>query len=628
MKTLRTVIGLCLMLFVGKAAAQDVVEDWWGNGRPECQTAVDEVADGLKAVRWIGSQTTAPLKARGTQRVPVVLVAFADLGFTVAADGQAVNEYYRLFCNGTMDGKLYTGHGSHGSIRDYFVEQSDSIFLPEFTVIGPVTLDNGYAYYGENNYNANGVLTSRDKRFSQFRTDALTKAVELYENWDDFDNNGDGRIDMVFFVFAGMGENIRGNDPNFLWPKETTSSTTINGRVFATSAVTNEVRPTSWNDDHTEVLTTRGDGVGVFIHELSHALGLPDFYDTKDVAFGMDLWSVMDYGEYGNNGYNPGNYTAYEREFMGWETLPELTEPCILTIPCFADGGTGYRIRNEANPESEYYIIENRQPRGWDDRIGRMGHGLQVTHVDYLASRWNGNTVNTDPDHQRMTIIAANNSYKGTNSAANQSEWVATLAGNLFPGDAYNYELTDESAPAAEVFTGVLMHKPLRNITENADGTVTLCFRTFGQLETPEVGEAENVELDGFDIAWSEADHATRYAYELYCDSIVICTDTIAETNLHFGDLQPSSKLKFRVMAMADTPEDYLDSEWTPFVYVSTLSDFISQVPESEKLVDVYTLGGMYVSRCHADELGRLSLRRGIYLVRYANGAARKVLVR
>ena len=630
MKTSRILLIACFAIQTLVAFGQDVFDEGFTIGRPETYNEESVHEDGLyRAPRRIGSQTTAPLRSMGVQHVPVVLVAFPDQAFTVKPDSASVKEYYRLFCNGTKNGQLYTGHGSHGSIYDYFVEQSDSMFQPEFTVIGPVTLDSCFAYYGENSYDDKGNLKVKDIHFSQFRSDALTKAVQIHTDWDVFDNDKNGDIDMVFFVFAGVGENIAGVDSNRIWPKETTSSTKIGNYTFACSAVTSETRPSKWNENRTEILETKGDGVGVFIHELSHALGLPDFYDTNYKAFGMDLWSIMDTGEYGNNGYNPSNYTAYEREFMGWEPLPELTEPCILTIPCFSDGGTGYRIRNEANPDKEYYIIENRQARGWDDFVGLKGHGLQVTHVDYDESKWKKNNLNTDPLHQRMTIIAANNCYDGTNNPQGSSKvWLATLKGNLYPGDTQNYELTDESTPAAEVFTGMLMHKPLRNITENEDGTVTVCFRTFGRLDAPEAYEAENIEMNEFDASWSEVDHATRYAYEIYRDTIVIQCDTIAETQLHVEGLQPSSALKYRVRALADTPEDSLDSEWSDFSYLSTLADFIRDVSDSDKRVDVYTAGGILVSHCHADELSRLSLHRGIYIVRYANGSARKAYIR
>ena len=616
MKYIR-LISLAATMFIANAAIAQYNEeetDWLLNQRPE---HIDEpqtsLAETPRHIRKIGSQATASLKAQGTQKVPVVLVAFQDKAFTVAETDEEVKAFYQKFCNGTMDGKRYTGHGSYGSVRDYFVEQSDSAFLPEFEIIGPVTLDNGYAYYGANSG------SQKDARYATFRNEAIEKALAVHSDWSNFDNDGNGSVDMVFFVFAGLAES-NGGDADCIWPKDHTGSTVINGIRFASSGATCEARPVSGGG-------TKTDGIGVFVHELSHALGLPDFYDTNYIAFGMDLWSVMDYGEYANNGYTPGNYTAYERDFMGWRRLIELAEPQVLTIACFADGGYGYKIQNDASA-NEYYIIENRQPRGWDSSVGRIGHGLQVTHVDFLASAWNSNAVNTTVNHQRMTVIAANDNYTGTNVTSDMNEWRAALSGHLFPGSDLVYDLTDETSPAAVVYSGGLLHKPLRNITENADGTVTVCFRTNGQLDVPELGEAENIEMNQFDIAWESVDHATRYAYELYKDDAVIRRDTLTETSVHVDGLQPSSALKFRVRAMADMPEDYIDSEWSDYVYFNTLVDLINSLPDSEKLVNIYSSNGMWVTHCQADELHRLSLRRGIYIVRYANGAARKVLVK
>ena len=607
-----------LALMVTSATAQNDDEDdnWLLNQRPEhiVETLADEGADAPLYARRSSSQATAPLKSHGVQKVPVVLVAFKDKGFTVADDDADVNAFYQKFCNGTMDGRRYTGHGSYGSVRDYFVEQSDSAFFPEFEIIGPVTLSKGYAYYG-----ANGT-TQKDVNYTEFRNEAVKEAVEIYSDWGNFDNDGNGSVDMVFLLYAGLGENS-GGDSLCIWPKEHTGSTTINGIRFATSAATCELRPVKDGG-------TRPDGIGVFVHELSHALGLPDFYDTATGAnFGMDLWSVMDYGNYANNGYTPGNYTAYERDFMGWRPLVELTEPQVLTIQCFADGGYGYKIQNDASA-NEYYIIENRQSRGWDTSVGNIGHGLQVTHVDYQASAWIDNKVNVDAKHQRMTIIAANDKYIGTNATEDMNVWRETLRGQLFPGYDLVYDLTDETSPAAEVYTGGLLHKPLRNITEYRDGTIKVCYCTNGQLEVPDLEDAANIEMDQFDISWSSVDHATRYAYELYKDSVLIRNDIIAETSLHVDGLQPSSALKFRVRAMADIPEDYVDSYWSEYRYFNTLVDLINDIPDSEKIVDVYSSNGMWVSHCHADELNRLYLRQGIYVLRYSNGAARKVVIR
>lgn len=533
-----------LTLLMGLSSAS-LMAQFHLDGRPECMLGDElEIEDGphyYRGIRKLGSQQSAPLKASGEQKIPVVLVQFADKPFT-AADGtpEGVQQFYHQFCNGTMDGVRYDGHGSYGSIRDYFVEQSDSLFLPYFEVIGPVTLEQGYAYYGANSGGGH------DSNFSVFRQEAIAKAQEVYTgDWMDFDNNGNGTVDMIFYVYAGLAES-NGGDENCIWPKEGTTSTTINNLRYECYGCTCEARPSKY-DNQGNITETKTDGVGVFIHELSHALGLPDFYDTRSVAFGMDIWSVMDYGEYGNNGYMPGNYTAYERDFMGWQPLVELTDTCVLNIKCFADGGCGYKIVNDANPD-EYYVLENRQAKGWDEKICGLGHGLQVTHVDYNSSRWSANTVNTDPNHQRMTIISAADNYQGTNAAQTSSEWKECLGGCLFPGSSYNYNLTDDTTPAATVFAGSYMSKPLFDITEEEDGTVTVYFlKSKTQIEE----EQRQQEID-------------------------------ALTEI-FGN--------------------------------------------EESPVAVYALNGMCVSQCKANEVHRLSLRRGIYIIKYNNGATRKVFL-
>ena len=462
-----------------------------GNGRFErvAHTPAEEMRIAQKrraaamkdAPKRVGSQATAPLPSKGSPKVPVVLVNFTDSVFTVGETDEEIREYYDLYCNGTRDGKHYTGHGSYGSIRDYFSDQSNGQFTPEFVIIGPVTLDNPEEYYGANNSRGS------DSNYGGFRTDAVTKATAFYEgDWRDFDNKGrstDSKtfVDMVFFIFAGCGENSSYISTN-IWPKESSSSVTINGINFSTSACCSERRAIT--EKH-KIISTESDGIGVMCHELSHALGLPDLYNTDYKAFGMDLWSLMDYGCYGSGGFIPASYTSYEREFMGWISIPELTEPQWLTLEPISDNGIGYKIVNDENPD-EYYVIENRQAVNWDKGICAMGHGLQVTHVDYNADDWRYNRVNGDANHQRMTIIAANNRYLGTYlDTLSPKELRETWAGNLYPyiyfdedsTECRNDALTATTTPAATVYTtSGFMNKDINAIRENEDKTVTLYF--------------------------------------------------------------------------------------------------------------------------------------------------------
>ena len=399
----------------------------------------------------------------------------------------------------------------------------------------------------------------------------------------------------------------------------------IGGITFATTGCSNELRPSKWNEDRTEVLAVRPDGVGVFIHELSHALGLPDFYDTNDVAFGMDLWSVMDYGEYGNGGYNPGNYTAYERDFMGWRKLVSVDEPSTLRIACFADGGVGYKVTNEAN-SNEYYILENRQAKGWDDKIGLRGHGLQVTHVDYSRSHWTSNDVNTNPSHQRMTIIAANGLYLGTNSASGRDEWYACLSGQLYPGDTFNYDLTNDTYPAATVFAGQYMSKPIQDISEETDGTITLKYRPLGMLDSPAGFVVSNLGETSFEFSWGPVMNASCYNVQLLQgDNLFTQVDSLKATTFRFSNLQPETTYTVRVRAMDDR---YLNSLYEEYL-ITTYADAVqSPIAYGEDLTRVYSISGEFVTECYDDEVRRLGLHRGVYILCSSTGKTKKMFIK
>lgn len=577
-----------------------------------------------KEPRLLGSQSSAAMKSHGVQHIPVVLVSFSDVDFSVAEGDEAVREYYKKFCNGTMDGHFYTDHGSYGSVRDYFVEQSDSVFFPLFTIIGPIHLPLPVGTYGKN-----GAGGSRDIYFNTFRDDAIKAAMKEMSDWSIFDNDKNGTVDVVFFVYAGLGENNTGGKyPELLWPKESPYSVDINGKTFSTSAATCECRP-STKDNDGNILSIRGDGIGVFVHELSHTLGLPDFYDTNNVAFGMDIWSVMDYGEYGNNGFTPGNYTAYERDFMGWQPLVKVDGPCTLRFSCFREGGQAYKVVNKWN-ENEYYVLENRQASGWDSKICTIGHGLQVTHVDYLKNRWSANTVNTVQDHQLMTIIAANNNYQGTNAASTSQEWRNCLSGNLFPGDNLNYSLTDDTYPAAEVFYGSYMHKPIYDITEELDGTVSLKFMPYGTLNTPvfipfEPTDSEIDEEEGcYCVKWESVVDAECYRLLLYKgEELVYEKDSLEDVSFRFQNLDEEEDYTAMVCAMSDT---YRNSDYASYDF-HTFPVGVESLPESLTKVRVYNLDGRFVTECFADEIHRLSLHSGVYVLRDGRNRTKKIFI-
>ena len=574
------------------------------------------------ARRQVGSVASALVQPFGTKKIPVILTAFKDKKFSVANTDQKVNAFYNDFFNGTDTYNAtgtYDNESNLGCVRQYFIDQSQGQFQPEFTIIGPVELDRNYGYYGGDKG------SSRDTCYTQFVKQSFTKALALQEDWSQFDNDGNGKVDMCVILFAGLGQNYTNSygDKNTIWPQEMPASYTIDGITFSGCSSSCELRPTGASGG---VITgTQPDGIGVVVHEISHAIGLPDLYDTRNKAFGMDYWSIMDYGMYTRNSKCPVGYTAYEREFMGWQQTETLTGPCTLHLSCFGQGGKGYKLVNDANP-NEYYILDNRQAVSWDWGVcSNRGHGMLVMHIDYSSGSWLGNVVNTDINHQRMTIIPANGTLIGSNNATSKEQWQTSLQGNPYPGITGNHELTDNSYPASKVFTGDYMSKPLLDIQETEDGIITVKVMPLGKLEAPTGLTFEDVTLHSAKVVWDEVEDAELYNLTLWSEGEqVLRQDSIAGNSFVLNNLKSNVDYICSIQAISNS---YLNSEWTESGSFRDFVDVLSEITRSAERVRIYDMNGRLVGECFADELYRYKLRHGIYLVRRTSGKTKKIMI-
>lgn len=438
--------------------------------------------------RTSATQANASLRAIGSPNIVVILAEFSDVKFTPSISGANPEETFQKFFQGygNDDPTRFTELGSCGAVRDYFRDQSHGLFTPNFHVVARVAVSGAHDSYP-------------DKR-ETFRTEALKKATQVEGiNWSDYDTNNDGKVDAVIIVFPGLGHNQHGSEKDMhacAW----TSAMTVNGVVFAGQVLCPEQR-----------MRTSGpvlNGIGVFCHEMSHLLGLPDLYDTLKPADGpgMDVWDIMDYGEYTGSGTRPTGYSAYEKEYMGWISIPELTEAQHLEMSSLAEGGVAYRMRNRAYLD-EYYILEVRNRNypldgyyNWDETMCNTytGQGLLVTHIDYSPNHWSGNTVNADKAHQHMTIVPANNHFQLLDELnkedATGGKWMTDLHGHTYPcknvdngwGVLGNNELSDKSEPAATLFHPNtdgqnLLHISLTNIQQNEFDNISLDFAPVGE---------------------------------------------------------------------------------------------------------------------------------------------------
>ncbi len=384
---------------------------------------------------------------QGEKKGLIILVEFSDLQF----NEEHTPELYDQIVN---EEGFNNDMGFKGSVRDYFKDQSYGQFVIDFDVVGPVTLPESYAYYGEND----AFGDEYPDRLAEFVEGACT-AIDDEVDFSDYDWNGDGEVDQVYLLYAGRGES-NGGGSKTIWPHEWAllyavgKMLTLDGVNINTYACSCELAS-----------ATRIDGIGTICHEFSHCLGLPDMYDTNYIYYGMDCWDLMDYGNYNGNSFVPAGYTSYERMFCGWAEPITLDEDCkIDSMEALVNGGDSYIIYNDGN-ENEYYMLENRQQISWDG--GLPNSGLLILHVDYDSLAWEENEVNSTST-QRCTIFPADNSY------------YRNTAGDIYPYQE-NDSLTSSSKPAAtlnnkNVNGSYYMNKDVTDITQNPDGTISFSF--------------------------------------------------------------------------------------------------------------------------------------------------------
>lgn len=372
---------------------------------------------------------------KGVKKGLVVLVDFKNKKF---ADGHDL-EYYKNVINGKDFSDEEEGYV--GSVRDYFLAQSNGQFELDFDVVGPVTMSKNYGYYGND-----GAYQKDEKVYEMIKEacDGIKDKVNL----KNYDWDGDGEADQVFFLYAGLGQ-ASGGSNSTIWPHESELRYWPCGVLsyptgkINTYACANELQPETQGSSR-----YISAGIGTICHEFSHCLGFADMYDTTGGGgYGMSVFDVMDQGSYNGNGFVPCNYTAFERIYAGWVEPIELIDPAtVKDMKSVSDYGRPFIMYNYKNT-NEYFLLENRQNTGWDE--GLYGsNGLLIVHVNYVPSRWANNSVNSSAEKiQCCTVVNADGSRENTQYSQQ---------GDLYPyevkGVTINDEFTDDSEPAAKLY--------------------------------------------------------------------------------------------------------------------------------------------------------------------------------
>ena len=387
----------------------------------------------------------------------VILVDFADVKFS-SDDPKAL--YTEMFSTPNLtewvDPKTGRTVNCEGSVRDYFDDQSDGAFCPPFDVYGPYT------------------TTRNANQCQRYSTSIFTNTLKSANDEVDFsryDNNGDGKVDMVYFLVAGYVSSYGGNNSGYLWPHASNlyyNYINYDGKWIDRYACSGELY--GWESSPATVCT---EGIGTVCHEFSHVLGLPDFYDTDYEDGGGQShdpggWDIMAGGGDYNYGRTPVGYTLYERYALGWAKPKTITQAGSYTLEAVNKSRTGYILRSPV--QKEYFTIENRQRTGWDAYL--PGHGMIVTRVDSTnTSIWNSNKVNCNPAHNYFEMLRAGNSTSGDSSS------------DPFPGTLGNPMLTNETYPNLRTWGGYGNDFNIVGINEK-NGVITFNVVEEGGLQT------------------------------------------------------------------------------------------------------------------------------------------------
>ena len=422
---------LILSLFLSHCAMAQQMQ------RRRCGTAIMMEREAAKGnVQKIISKSDSYVSHTGSVTIPVILVNFPDVKFTINEPQKA---FEQLFNGEKQEDLGNANHQNHGSVAQYFNDMSSGSFTPKFKVYGPVTVDSLETYYGGSSEDGD------DENPRQLVKDALS-LIESSVSASDLESFSlDGStIEAVYVIFAGIDQNDGG--PNTaVWANTwTTAGATLGGKRVRWYTMSGERSPFNIDSNGNICATSTANsspvitGLGVACHEFSHALGLPDFYPTVSTAQidnqEMEYWDLMDGGEYTNNGFRPTAYTAFEKEQMEWPVyIKTLDSDASITMTTPTEqGGTAYKVVNPQN-QNEYFMLEYIQKTGWNK--SQLGNGLLVYHVNQPSTTISvGTRLNNTPGYPGMAVVPADGACLSSYIKANESNYSKSLKGDLFPG--------------------------------------------------------------------------------------------------------------------------------------------------------------------------------------------------
>jgi len=201
--------------------------------------------------------------------------------------------------------------------------------------------------------------------------DALNAAA-AHINFAAYDTNGDRTLSVnelnLVFIIAGYEASFQGAPSPNIWGHSTGGmNVTLNG-------VTHNANYCMQGEFHGSSPSNRNPAaIGIFCHELGHNLGLYDLYDYTQTSRGVGIHDIMGAGSWGKTGAEtvqgttPTFLSAFHRYYLGF-TTPKVVDSGTHSLRAASQAALADEevLKITTGVSSEYFLVENRQPTGFD----------------------------------------------------------------------------------------------------------------------------------------------------------------------------------------------------------------------------------------------------------------------
>ena len=254
---------------------------------------------------------------------------FSTSTYTNLIFGNGITLNYNRQDNSTVN-ESFIG----SSVNKYYEDLSAGRYHITGEVVGWVKVPHSVWWYGADPApgSRSGIRTNFDGGIpgagnsKTLVVDAINAVKAKYPNfnWKQYDIDGDGVIDRLWIIYAGLGEednttllNRTDYGEGGIWSH---SSSISPYPVYADGTTTITAGP--------YIMMAENCGIGVLAHEYGHNLGALDLYSYSDGDTSAGFWTIMadDWTGY-PIGFLPPAFDPYHLDLWGW------LDPLVITDP-------------------------------------------------------------------------------------------------------------------------------------------------------------------------------------------------------------------------------------------------------------------------------------------------------